>query len=152
MGRSQHHSLHLCCISNRNLFKIGFCRVLFRSCLFFGQCHFDLHRITKSPELEWTLKDHHSPAPGLHRTPQGSHHEPESIIPTLLELCHVGAVTTSLLSLSQGPAILWVKNLSLISNLIDSPDSASCHSLNPVNGHGREDISASPPLLFVGKL
>lgn len=53
-------------------------------------------RITEYAELEEIHQDHGVKPLTLPSTTQESHHMPESFVQALLELCHVGAVTTAL--------------------------------------------------------
>lgn len=80
---------------------------------------FHVNRITKSAELEGTKR---IIMPNFWL--QKSHHAPETIVQTLLELCKAGAATGSLGNMFECPVTLWVKNLSPTSNL-NLPESVS---------------------------
>lgn len=70
------------------------------------------HRILNYAELEGI--HHHVQPLAVHILdhPQESHHVHERVVQMLLELDRLGAVTTSLQSLLQCPATLWVKTFS----------------------------------------
>ena len=71
------------------------------------------HRLTEQPELEGTHKGHRVQLLAPHSTTGKLSHLLETIVQTLLELRQLGAVTTALVSLSQCPTTLAVKDLSL---------------------------------------
>lgn len=53
------------------------------------------HRVVEQAELEGTHQDHEVQLLALHRTPQESHHAPESIVQTLLELKQAWCLVTT---------------------------------------------------------
>lgn len=57
---------------------------------------FPFHRIVESPELEGTHNSHHVQLLAPHGTIQNTNLIPESTLQTLLEIQHLGAVTTIL--------------------------------------------------------
>lgn len=69
------------------------------------------------------------------------HHVPErTLSKVFLNSISLGDVTTFLGRLFHCPTTLWVKSLFLISSL-NLSDTSSGHSLSPITGHHREEVS-----------
>lgn len=93
----------------------------FKSLKTLGKCC--SKRNHRNAELYGTYKDHWVEFLALHKTPQESHQVPKRVVQMLLELWQAWCCDHFHGKLFQCPAILWVKNLFLISGL-NLPDLA----------------------------